>query len=377
MTTAQVEYSAEELLTSHDFAEPLVAGGRRCHGGFDETGAYRSPRTRFRAPAIEAWEQQRSAQFGTPIVDVPMENWPESFPNVEQSKFLISKGVIDPIVATLTRIGTVEGFGGMLRLLPIPDFQRVFDEDVRGTAIAHLDRGLFEAHARDEAGFEDEGGHDTMWFIARDIAFDNPVTEDQTALMLERMGIAPPGAAGRPDLGKLRETMASTRALPDDIDLTVEMVVNRMIGLLFIEIAAFHSFRWAEAVLSDTEMVAGDGEAARIVSYIRADETPHVSYLRTTLSEMRDRTWVGQSGRKFSGQEMIGRLWDRALEESTVLRRGDQINLSYREILRAVDGRADRDDLLDELFSMGSVRRLPDGTVVDPGDPRYADVSTN
>ena len=36
-----------------------------------------------------------------------------------------------------------------------------------------------------------------------------------------------------------------------------------MIGLLLIEISAFHGFRWAEAVLGDTELVAGDGEAAR------------------------------------------------------------------------------------------------------------------
>ena len=35
--------------------------------------------------------------------------------------------------------------------------------------------GLYEAHARDEAGFEDEGGHKQMWFAARDIAFENPV----------------------------------------------------------------------------------------------------------------------------------------------------------------------------------------------------------
>ncbi len=32
------------------------------------------------------------------------------------------------------------------------------------------------------------------------------------------------------------------------------------------------------------------------MSYIRADETPHVEYLRTALTEMRDRTWIGTSG---------------------------------------------------------------------------------
>ena len=63
-----------------------------------------------------------------------------------------------------------------------PTCTRLFDEDVDGTAIDHLDRGLYEAHARDEAGFEDEGGHKQMWFAARDIAFENPVTEDETEL---------------------------------------------------------------------------------------------------------------------------------------------------------------------------------------------------
>ncbi len=74
------------------------------------------------------------------------------------------------------------------------------------------------------------------------------------------------------------------------------MMVSLMVRVLFIEISAFHTFAWAEEWMSDTELVAGDGEAARLVSYIRADESPHVGYLRTALSEMRDRTWVGEGG---------------------------------------------------------------------------------
>ena len=64
----------------------------------------------------------------------------------------------------------------------------------------------------------------------------------------------------------------SNRVLPDDIDFTLETVVDRMIGLLLIEISAFHGFRWAEAVLADRDLVAGDGEAADLISYIRSDE---------------------------------------------------------------------------------------------------------
>jgi hypothetical protein len=371
MTTAQTEFTTDELLLSHEYAEPLVANGVRCHGGFDAEGRYRSPRTRFRAPAIEAWEAQRREQFGSPILDVPLDSWPENFPNVDQSKFLIRNGVTEPTISTLTRIGTVEGFGGMLRLIPVPDFQKLFVEDIRGTAVDHIAKGLFEAHARDEAGHDDEAGHNVMWFIARDLAFDNPVTEDQTAVMLERMGIQSAGAAS----GAGRNISDIERVLPADIDPYVEFLIARMIGLLFIEISAFHGFRWAEAVLSDTDVVAGDGEPARLVSYIRADETPHVSYLRTALSEMRDRTWVGTSGARYDGGEMVSLVWDRAVEESVITRRSEGLKLAMREIQHAVRGRADGADLIDEMLSLGDIRRLPDGTPVDSADPRYQDAA--
>ena len=363
-TTAQVEFTEDELLASHDYVEPLVVGGVRCHGGFDDTGAYVSPRTANRWPAIEAWESQRVAQFDTPLLDVPLETWPENFPNVAQTKLLLRHGVTQPTVSELTRIGTVEGFGAMLRMLPVPDVRRTFDEDITGTAIEHLSRGLFEAHARDEAGFEAEAGHDRMWFVARDIAFENPVTRDETARMLARMGID--RSPKTPEqLAQLQQAARAARSLPDDVDFVLEMIVGRMIGLLLIEISAFHGFRWAEAVLSDTDLVAGDGEAARIVSYIRADETPHVAYLRTALSEMRDRTWVGEGGVKHPGDEMIATLWDRALRDSLLLRRAERLQMSLAEIERAVEGRADGDDLIEEMLTLGTVQRGADGQLVD------------
>jgi hypothetical protein len=365
MTTLQTEYTEAELLSDHDIVEPLIVDGVLCHGGFDESGTYVSPRTRQRWPAIEAWEQQRVAQFSTPILDVPLETWPENFPTVEQSKFLIRNGITEPTVSALTRIGTVEGFGAMLRHLQVPDFSRCFDEDIAGTAIAHIDHGLFEAHARDESGFDDRAGHNRMWFVARDIAFEHPVTDDQTARMLARMGIDPTPKSDA-QLAELRRMAVSQRVLPDDIDFTLEMVVGRMIGLLLIEISAFHGFRWAEAVLGDAELVAGDGEAATLVSYIRSDETPHVAWLRTALSEMRDRTWVGSGGRKHAGTDMVGLLWDRALRDSLLLRRQENLNFIMREIETALDGRSDGNDIVEEMLALGSVVRRSDGSVADP-----------
>jgi len=364
VTTDQVEFTDVELLADHDYVEPLIAHDVRCHGGFDEDGAYVSPRTRNRWPAIKAWEAQRVEQFGTPMLDIPLETWPENFPNVAQSKLLLRNGVREPTISALTRIGTVEGFGAMLRLLPTPDFQRSFGEDITGTAIAHIDHGLFEAHARDEAGHGDEAGHNLMWFAARDIAFENPVTEDETGRMLARMGIdnSPKTAE---DLVRLRDTAIADRVLPNDIDFTLEMVVGRMIGLLLIEISAFHGFRWAQAVLADTDLCAGEGEAARIIGYISSDETPHVAWLQTALSEMRDRTWVGDNGATYDGTEMISLLWDKALGDSLLLRRSENLAFTLREVELATKGRGDADDLIDEMLSLGTVVRDRDGTLVD------------
>ena len=365
MTTMQVEFTETELLADHVYAEPLIANGVHCHGGFDENGDYVSPRTANRWPAIHAWEAQRVEQFATPILDIPLESWPQNFPTIEQSKFLIGHGITDPTVAALTRIGTVEGFGSLLRMLPIPDFKATFDDDITGTAIAHIGTGLFEAHARDEAGFENEAGHNLMWFAARDIAFENPVTDDQTAKMLARMGINNEPRSDA-ELARLRDEAIAARTLPDGIDFLAEMVVGRMIGLLLIEISAFHGFTWAAGVLSDTDLTAGDGDAARIIDYIRADESPHVAWLQTALSEMRDRTWVGSDGRRYAGTDMIGQMWDRAVSDSLLLRRAENLQFTMNEIELALAGRRDAADLLDEMLSLGTVIRQADGTVVDP-----------
>ena len=122
-----------------------------------------------------------------------------TFPNVAQAQAPApGAGVRESVISTLTRIGTVEGFGAMIRYATVSDPQRFFVESIDGTALAHLDRGLFEAHARDEAGWEDEAGHKEMWFAARDVAFESPPTEDITARMLEAMGIPASGTFTAP-----------------------------------------------------------------------------------------------------------------------------------------------------------------------------------
>jgi hypothetical protein len=342
VSTVQVEFTEAELLADVPASEPLIAGGVRCHGGFTGDGSYVSPRTKYRVPAIAAWGEQNCARFSTQLIDAPLERWERSFPNVDQALFLIRAGVPEPLMATLTRIGTVEGYGANIRLLKPKDLQRHFVEDIGGTAIDHLGNGLFEAHGRDEAGWDVEAGHRDMWFAARDIAFERPAEEMDIEAMLARMGF-----------GQSRPGGPAERLLPNDIPAELEMMVSLMVRVLFIEISAFHTFAWAEEWMSDSELVAGGGEAARLVSYIRADETPHVGYLRTALSEMRDRTWVDDGGKRHSGGDMIGRIWEPLLAQSLGPGRDEGRRAALGEVEYWCGKRSNGADILAEFHSLG------------------------
>ncbi|HEX4654390.1 MAG TPA: hypothetical protein VH274_01470 [Mycobacteriales bacterium] len=339
MSNLQLDWTATEILAAPIVDEPLIVRGVVCHGGYDADGVYRSPRTRFRRAAIDAWQQHHRETTGTEVLDAPVDSFPGHYPNLDQARFLLANKVREPIVGLLTRIGTVEGFGGAIRdLAPTGDVQRHFVEDVRGTAIAHLAEGLLEAHARDESGWRDEAGHDRMWYAVRDIAFEDPLDEQSDREMRACIEAA---AASVP-----MPTAFGTREF-DGVDPAFETLIAFMTRVLFIEIRAYHAFAWAEALLSDTDLVAGDGDAARLVSYIRQDESPHVDYLRTSLSEMRARTFVGTT-RNHIGSDVIGTVWDTTLAESRSL--GDLRNKAvYNALLdSALVDRKDGQEIRDE-----------------------------
>ena len=55
---SRLEFKFDELIASPKLDAPLIAGGVRCHGGFDANGNYVSPRTLWRNPAIRAWQER-------------------------------------------------------------------------------------------------------------------------------------------------------------------------------------------------------------------------------------------------------------------------------------------------------------------------------
>ena len=124
MTTAQVDFTEAELLADHDYVEPLVVDGVRCHGGFDDDGhlrlaPHRQPLAGHRGLGGAAGRAVRHRRCSTSR----SRPGPSSFPNVEQSKLLLRNGVhrADRRRAHPHRHG--RGLRRLLRTLPMPDLQ--------------------------------------------------------------------------------------------------------------------------------------------------------------------------------------------------------------------------------------------------------------
>jgi hypothetical protein len=324
---SRLNFSSAELLANVPTKDPLIVKGVRCHGGFDADGNYHSPRTLWRVPAIKAWQEQHRATSPLPLVEIPDDVVPPHAPSFAQTRFLLREDVREPTIRLLTQIAIVEGFGAMIRELPVPPLKSFIREDTAGTALEHLRSGLFEAHARDEAGWDEEGGHRQMWDAARDAALSNPfISPEIYAAMIAQRGQEPP--AMFPALGA-----------------PVERLVRFMVNVLAIEVFARSTFAWAEEVLSDESVSDAPKEAADLVRYIRSDEAPHVEYLRTALSEIAARTLKTEDGKEIAGREVVDKLMDRGLRTMIKQRLTDRPRM-LRELIRTTAGDRDVEELL-------------------------------
>ena len=350
----RLEYSEEEILESGAYEAPLHAGGVRCHGGFDGSGAYRSPRTANRVPAIGAW-QERLRRDGHELIGVDPALLPPQYPNVEQAKLLLSEGVQEPIVRALTIISIVEGFGAIIRDVPVPKLEELVVEPIDGTALAHIDKGLFEAHARDEAGHKDEGGHTQMWEAARDLALESPKVPGDVLMRI--MG---------------RRQQRQRRRLLPELEPDLERMLGTMATVLAVEIFAARTFDWGERLLSDPDVSAEPERAGAMVGYIRSDESPHVEYLRTALSEVAARSLRTADGGTLPGREAVRRLMHANLRTLTT-ERPKENRADVREGLTAAIERAGRSaDLIEALDALETAWTPPAQTGFEPDPERPA-----
>jgi hypothetical protein len=320
----RTDYSREEILAEHGYDRPLVLDGVPCHGGFIE-GRYVSPRTLWRAPAIEAWQSRLPAGELDAVLDAITARIPPHFPSVAQTKLLVRHGVTVPLVRILSIIAIIEGFGGeVLRLVALPPLRERVLDPIDGTALAHLG-ALFEAHARDEAG------HRQMWELARDIALDRPAIPKDLAPNMT------PGAA--------------PRLLPE-VPADVEALVLRMMGVLVVEVFAVEAFRWARDVLGDPSLFRRHDEARTLIGFIQQDEAPHVGYLATALAELRCRRLAGEDGKPVPGRDVIDRTRDLIAGFQSGPRHRANVDFRTQVIERCVADHPHRDAVLAEFRAL-------------------------
>ncbi len=288
-------YSEAELMAEHPYVRPQIEAGYRLHGGFDADGAYISPRTLHRWPAVRAWQGALAAR-GFSLIDASTRLLQRgNYPSFEQQRLLLDLGLGATLWNSLTITGFVEARGRRLADFPAPDFDLLVADDLRGTATAHLGKGLFRAHGFDEGGnpATGEGGHDTMWFAVRDLLFG----KDAYPLPVV------PESLARPELGRL---------MPQ-IPLPHEQTLLMLMNVLMIEIRAEAFFSFCTRLMRAPETFAerrGEAkQAAVLVERIRQDEAIHVAYLQTVVSELASFSFRTAQGGLVLGRTFIEPIW--------------------------------------------------------------------
>lgn len=334
---AKLIYTEEELMAEHAYAKPHKEVGYLLHGGFDEQGTYVSPRTLHRWPAVRAW-QDALKKRGFPLVDATGDLLqPETVPNLDQQRFLLSNGLGTALWNGLTITGIVEARGQILCEFTAPDFQDIIVDDVSEMAIGHLNKGLLYAHGADEGGDPkrpEYGAHDAMWFASRDLLFG----KDAYPMPGEPSNIA------RPDGGRRMPE------IPEAHENTLLLLMN----VLMIEVRAEAFFSFCCSIMRDSTVFQdrrADAElAATMVERIREDEAIHVGYLQAVVSEMRSVTFKTVDGGTIEGAKLIDKAWNDMVHwhavERVEIERGEAVERLTAEVRRLPDGDAKVIDFL-------------------------------
>ena len=302
---ARLVYSQDELLTDHEFAAEHIVLGTRLHGGFLADGSYQPPRALVREAALDAWENALRARGGEPFGANAQLLDGLRVPNADQQLVLLRNGLGESFWNSLTITGKIEARGRLLAEMSFPSLQDVIVDDISEMAIGHLDNGLLVAHGIDEGGEPERGigGHDAMWFTARDLAFGPHAYPD----------VDPPTSIGRPD--------ADTRYVPE-LPPQFEGILSFLANLLIIEFRAELGFADSQRILRTPDVFTDRRDqaelAAEIIGRIRMDEEIHVRSLNLYLGELRAVMFKTIDGGTIGGAELIDRFWAGLVRWATV-----------------------------------------------------------
>jgi hypothetical protein len=342
MTTGRLVYTQDELLRDHDGLRPHVVMGQRLHGGFTADGRYQPPRALVREPAIAAWTEALRARGGAPLAADASLLAGRRVPNVEQQRVLLRHGLGQTFWNTLTITGKIEAKGRLLAEMAFPELQPVIVEDISEMAIGHLGRGLLLAHGLDEGGLPQEGigGHDVMWFVARDLAFGPGAYPD----------VEPPETIARPEAG--------TRLMPE-VPPAIEGLISFLANLLIIEFRAELGFADTQALLRTPELFAdrrAEAEAAaQLVERIRADEAIHVTSLCLYLGELSSVHVRTIDGATVPGRHLIERFWQGLVRWATVDQPALVAERQRAEIVARIQAHPEAERVLSEFDAAGDV----------------------
>jgi hypothetical protein len=139
-----------------------------------------------------------------------------------------------------------------------------------------------------------------------------------------------------------------------------------MAQVLVVEIFAAGSFDWGYRLLSNPQLSAAPEAAGAIVDHIRTDESPHVEYLRTALSEVRARTLRTVDGRTIAGRCVVDGLLHGILREITRNRPRDQRDDVRENLAVAMQVAKDPAALLEAFDALEVAWAAPRSTGFEP-----------
>jgi hypothetical protein len=311
---AEIHISTFEILSNHSFENPHVVKGVSLHGGFDACGEYLSPRSFHRLDAIRSWTASLLETGGFLCEPDPLLLQGPSLPNLAQWRFLLERGIWQPLWSLLTQTAVAEGRGRLMAAWTFPDLQEVVEEDISQMAVGHWNKGLLRAHGLDEGGDirAKIGGHEAMWFLIRDLAFGE-IPSDERPKMAPLKRLVPKG---------LHERVISAEHYK---------LIAYVMNLFLVECRAEAGFDTMLSLFGSPELFPGHEAdlptAKELLLRIDQDEQIHLESMKLYLGELRELTFKGLDGQRINGSDLVDGTWGRMVHWTI----HDQKRIEYLE----------------------------------------------
>ena len=146
-------------------------------------------------------------------------------------------------------------------------------------------------------------------------------------------------------------------------------MLTMMAQVLVVEVFAEGTFDWGFRLLSNPAVSAAPEAAGTMIDHIRSDESPHVEYLRTALSEVRARTLRTVDGGTIAGRTVVDGMLHRMLSEMTRNRPREQRDDVRENLMVAMQSAKNPKALLEAFDALETAWTAPRVTGFEAGSP--------